>query len=382
MDLAHDPRFGRPRPAFPLLTVILVVAVGVLVWDRWLRPPPALHDPDAVPRAVTPRPDLQPVEDLGIRINRRVAPSVVHIRNLALVRDWDFNLAEVAQGEASGFVWDDRGYIVTNFHVVNGGDRFTVTLGDGTTAHADLVGTAPDKDLAVLAVDGIDPSKLPPVAIGTSKDLQVGQIVFAIGNPFGLDHTMTSGIISGLGREIRSKTHHLIRDVIQTDAAINPGNSGGPLLDSAGRVIGVNTAIVSPSGGSAGVGFAVPIDTVNRIVPMLIRGEKPESPGLGVSVLEPGQVGGIGIDGLLVRQVYEGGPGAAAGLRGLSLDRRTGELILGDVIVAIDGHRVRSQTDLFDVLDGKSPGDVVQVKVVRSRREIVVPVKIGSDSPP
>ena len=207
-----------------------------------------------------------------------------------------FRALEVPQGAGSGFVWDENGYIVTNYHVIAEAQGRRVTLADQSTWSAKLVGVEPDKDIAVLKIDA--PTRLlPPIPIGTSDDLQVGQKVFAIGNPFGFDQTLTTGVISGLGREIVSATRRPIQGVIQTDAAINPGNSGGPLLDSAGRVIGINTAIVSPSGAYAGIGFAVPVDVVNRIVPQIIRGEQIEKPGLGIAIAEDYVVRRLGLEG-------------------------------------------------------------------------------------
>ena len=194
------------------------------------------------------------------------------------------DVTEIPQGTGSGFVWDQDGHIVTNFHVVQEGDRANVTLNDGSTYPATIVGTTPDKDIAVLKIDA-PPQKLLPLPIGQSSNLKVGQKVLAIGNPFGLDQTLTTGVISGLGREIKSVSGRPIHDVIQTDASINPGNSGGPLLDSSGRLIGINTAIYSPSGANAGIGFAVPVDTVNQIVPQLMKFGKITRPGLGISIL-------------------------------------------------------------------------------------------------
>ena len=251
-----------------------------------------------------------------------------------------------------------------------------MTLADNTALKAVLVGVDPDHDLAVLKVEQVPGQGLRPLALGTSGDLRVGQSVFAIGNPFGLDQTLTTGVISGLEREIRADTGRRIDGVIQTDAAINPGNSGGPLLDSAGRVIGINTAIAGRTGQSSGVGFAVPVDTVNEVVPLLIRGEKPQRPGLGVKLLDPGWLARAGLKGVGVEAVFPDSAAEAAGLQGLQRDARTAGLRFGDIIVAIDDEPVRSRTDLFDALDAHAIGDTVKVKVLRKDREQVMEVTL------
>ena len=238
---------------------------------------------EAAPRAVAPRGALGADELANIDLFKRSSPSVVHITTLAVERDF-FNrtVQQVPQGTGTGFVWDGGGHIVTNYHVIENGSGARVTLADQSTWPAKLVGAFPDRDLAVLKIDA-PAGKLPPIPVGTSRDLQVGQRVYAIGNPFGLDQTLTTGIVSALNREIPSFNNRSIRGVVQTDAAINPGNSGGPLLDSAGRLIGVNTQIYSPSGVSAGIGFAIPVDEVNRVVPRLIRDGRITRPALGIS---------------------------------------------------------------------------------------------------
>lgn len=289
--------------------------------------------------------DLSPDEQRDIRIFRDVSPSVVNIAGITLRRDrFSLNIFEIPSGTGSGFVWDRQGHIVTNFHVIESARRFTVTLGDDDY-EAELVGVAPQKDLAVLRVDA-PRDQLRPVRLGRSSDLLVGQRVLAIGNPFGLDQTLTVGVLSALGRELRSPGGLPIRDVIQTDAAINPGNSGGPLLDSSGRLIGVNTAIYSPSGASAGIGFAVPVDTVRHLVPQLIEHGRPVQPGIGIELVSDSIARRLGVDGLIVRGVTPRGPAARAGVRGLRQDRR-GRVILGDVIVAVDGEEVTSTEDLI-----------------------------------
>ena len=275
---------------------------------------------------------------------------------------WTRNVLEVPAGSGSGFVWDDRGHVVTNFHVVQDADSAKVTIGDAEY-QATIVGYARDQDLAVLRVEA--PSgRLAPLRIGTSADLAVGQKVYAIGNPFGLDFTLTNGIVSALGRTIQGVGGATIFDVIQTDAAINPGNSGGPLLDSSGRLIGVNTAIYSPSGASAGIGFAVPVDTVSRIVPQLIAHGRVQRPVLGVGLdpsLSSMVTRRLEVDGALIREVYAGTGAAEAGLRGTVA--RGGRIIPGDIVQEIDGKVVKSTGDLQGRLTEYKPGDTVTLTV-------------------
>ncbi len=334
-----------------------------------------LTEPDAAPRAVTARGDLAADEQTTIELFRRCAPSVVYITNIAVRRDFfGLNVTEVPQGTGSGFIWDENGFVVTNFHVLQGGQAFEVTLADQSSWPGRFVGAEPDKDLAVLRIEA-PAAKLRPIAVGTSADLRVGQKVFAIGNPFGLDQTLTTGIISALKRQIRSVTNRPIQDVIQTDAAINPGNSGGPLLDSAGRLIGVNTSIYSPSGSSAGIGFAVPVDTVNRIVPQLVKHGKVVRPGLGVVLADDALARRFGLEGALVLQVS---PGSAAERAGLRPTRRDdyGRLYLGDVIVAVEGEPVRGGDELGQLLEKQAVGATVTVKVRRGQQELELPVRL------
>ncbi len=256
---------------------------AVVIWLLIQTFQPGLNDPGAIPREIQARGNLAADEQNTIDIFRRSAPSVVYITSIALRRNlFSLNIYEIPQGTGSGFIWDSGGRIVTNYHVIQDANRLEVTLADHTTWKGVLVGAVPDLDLAVLQISAPS-AKLQPISIGESSSLQVGQKVFAIGNPFGLDQTLTTGIVSALGREIKAVTGRTIHNVIQTDAAINPGNSGGPLLDSAGRIIGVNTAIYSPSGGSSGIGFAVPVEDVNRVVPQVIRQGKVVRSGRGES---------------------------------------------------------------------------------------------------
>ncbi|PKN58661.1 MAG: 2-alkenal reductase [Deltaproteobacteria bacterium HGW-Deltaproteobacteria-14] len=308
-----------------------------------------------------------------VELFERSSPSVVFITTLQDVRSrFGMNVHRVPKGSGSGFIWDADGHVVTNFHVIAEASEAVVTLSDGEEVPATLVGAAPDSDLAVLKID-VGAERLHPITRGTSQNLKVGQFTMAIGNPFGLDQTLTTGVVSALDREIDAMSGRRIFGVIQTDAAINPGNSGGPLLDSHGRLIGVNAAIQSPSGASAGIGFAVPVDTVNRIVPQLIKYGRAARPAMGVSLLSSQMSRRFGVKGVVIRDVRPDSPAAAAGLLGLAYDRRGG-VQLGDVIVGIDAEDVVDTTDLLRALDPHDVGDQVVLKVDRNgaRREVKV----------
>jgi len=366
-DPNHPHAMAQANHTRGLLMLLIALVIVSLFWQikPWLFD---VHDQHALPRAITPRGELADDEKSTIELFRRVSPSVVYITSKTVRRDmFSFNAMEVPQGTGSGFVWDANGYVVTNFHVIKDAAAADVTLADHSTWEAQLVGVAPDKDLAVLKIDA-PKSVMPAIAVGTSSDLEVGQKVFAIGNPFGFDQTLTTGVISGLGREIESVTRRPIEGVIQTDAAINPGNSGGPLLDSSGRVIGINTAIFSPSGAYAGIGFAVPVDVVNRLVPQIIRDGRVRKAGLGVSIAEDYMVRRLGAEGVLVVAVTPGGAADKAGVNPTRRDAR-GNLVLGDLIAAIDGKPVREARDLFRILDAHEVGDAVTLTVRRQGRE-------------
>lgn len=333
------------------------------------------------PREVQRRAPLAGDEQATIDLFERSRGSVVFITTQARVVDaWTRNMFDVPRGTGSGFAWDERGHIVTNFHVVSGASGARVRLSDGRDVAATLVGASPAHDLAVIKIDvARSPGPLP---VGSSDDLRVGQKTFAIGNPFGLDWTLTTGIISALDRSLPARDGSLIEHLIQTDAAINPGNSGGPLLDSAGRLIGVNTAIFSPSGASAGVGFAVPVDTVNRVVPQLIGRGKYTRPGLGVQVDEDLNrviTERLDIEGVAILRVTPGSPAASAGLQGIRT-AANGAITPGDVIVAVDGRDVDSVARLLSRLDDYAVGDTVRLTVVRGgqRREVSVRLQAGA----
>ncbi|MEM7105768.1 MAG: trypsin-like peptidase domain-containing protein [Bacteroidota bacterium] len=307
---------------------------------------------------------LTPAELATIRLFEKAAPSVAFITTTSLRRNFfSMDVTEIPRGNGSGFVWDEQGHIVTNFHVIQGADRAQVTLADQSSWDAQLVGVAPEKDLAVLKINApVD--KLFPIKVGDSENLLVGQSVYAIGNPFGLDQTLTIGVISALGREINSVSGIPIKDVIQTDAAINPGNSGGPLLNSSGKLIGVNTAIYSPSGASAGVGFSIPVDVVKWVIPELVEFGEIRRPSLGVELASSRIMNQLGLNGGLVISVKQGSAADRAGILPTMRDR-FGRIILGDIITQINGKDINSGSDLFLVLEGYDPGDTVKVTIKR-----------------
>lgn len=291
-------------------------------------------------------------------------PSVVFVTNQQLARDpYSFDLVTVPRGSGTGFVWNEKGYIVTNFHVVEGARKITITLQDQSNWPAEVVGLAPERDIAVLKIDA-PKAKLKALPLGDSGDLRVGRKVLAIGNPFGLDATLTTGVVSALGREIESPNQRKITNVIQTDAAINPGNSGGPLLNSEGKLIGVNTMIYSPSGASAGIGFAIPVNTVKEVVPELIAHGRIVRPVLGIAVAPDQWAQQIGIEGVPILRIEPNSPAAEAGLQGARRNN-WGQISLGDVIVAIEDHPVTNDDQLLSALEHYKPGDKVSVSVVR-----------------
>jgi S1-C subfamily serine protease len=336
-----------------------------------------------VPRTVTPRGPLLAGEQATVDLFEKARASVAFISTQARVMDaWTRNVFSVPRGTGSGFIWDADGHIVTNRHVVagaTGGAR--VRLSDGRDVDARVVGVSPAHDLAVLKVDL---TNLPrPLPLGSSVDLRVGQSTFAIGNPFGLDWTLTTGIVSALDRSLPTEDgRSLIEHLIQTDAAINPGNSGGPLLDSAGRLIGVNTVIYSPSGASAGVGFAIPVDTVNRVVPQLIASGRYVRPALGIEIDEGlNQVISqrLGVSGVVILRTSPGSAAAAAGLRGLRTEPG-GAIVAGDIIVAINGQAIDSVARLQSRLDDYEVGATVRLTVLRDKSRIEVPVRLQAST--
>jgi S1-C subfamily serine protease len=325
--------------------------------------------PSSVPLGMTPQ------EQHTIRLFEQAAPSVCFITTATLRRNYySRNVEEIPSGSGSGFVWDKEGHIVTNYHVIQNADKATVTLSNGQTYQATKVGQAPEKDLAVLKIN-IPSHELTPIPVGSSMNLRVGQNVYAIGNPFGLDQTLTTGVVSALGREIKSVAGIPIRDVIQSDAAINPGNSGGPLLNSSGELIGVNTAIYSPSGASAGIGFSIPVDVVNWVVPDLIQYGELNRPLIGVELTRPLR----NITGAVVLNVVKNSPAETAGLLGTKADDQ-GNIILGDIIVAVNNDPIATNSDLYLALEKYKAGDQVNVKVKRDNREVMVPIRLKSST--
>jgi S1-C subfamily serine protease len=353
--------------------VMLVVAVLALSGTRYW--PAVVHSRDAQPRPVAARGELLVDEEVAIKAFHTVSSSVVFITSKQVSRSvFSMQATKVEEDAGSGFVWDPNGYIVTNYHVVENSQSVQVTLGNQSVWKAHRVGVNPDKDIAVLKIEA-PPNLLPAIPIGRSSDLQVGQRVYALGNPFGYDQTMTSGIISGLGREITSVSGRPIKGVIQTDAPLNPGNSGGPLIDSAGRVIGMNTAILSPTGAYAGIGFATPIDTINRIVPQIIRGDTAPQPSLGVTLAPDHLVRRLGYDGVLIVSTE---PNAPARKAGLCETRRSdlGKIVFGDLITAVNGEPVRTEDEFLTAIDKHKVGDTVQLSVRRDGKKITVPVTL------
>lgn len=358
--------------------ILAALLVGFAVWYwlpelKW-----RLHRAPPEVRAVLARGDLAADERTNIEIFEHSRGSVVFISTRERVVDfWTRNVQSVPSGTGSGFIWDDRGHVVTNLHVVAGASEASVRLNDGRDYPAGLVGASPAHDLAVLQIRV--PFNLPsPVPVGSSNDLKVGQKVFAIGNPFGLDWTLTTGIVSALDRSLTAEDGRTIQHLIQTDAAINPGNSGGPLLDSAGRLIGINTAIYSPSGASAGVGFAIPVDTVNRVVPQLISNGRYVQAGLGIQVddtLNRLITRQLGIQGVAVLRVGQGSAAEQAGLRGARLTEDR-SIIPGDVITAVNGRAVESAGQLFAQLDDYKIGDDVTLSVWREGQIVKLKAKL------
>lgn len=328
------------------------------------------EDEETIAAAAMPLPlGMTQQEQHTIRLFEQAAPSVCFITTSTIRRSYySRNVQEIPSGSGSGFVWDNDGHIVTNYHVIQNADRATVTLSDGTTYEATVVGEEPAKDLAVLKIEA-PRNKLTPIPVGGSSNLRVGQNVYAIGNPFGLDQTLTTGVVSALGREINSVSGIPIRDVIQSDAAINPGNSGGPLLNSSGQLIGVNTAIYSPSGASAGIGFSIPVDVVKWVVPDLIQYGRVNRPLIGVELARPLR----DVQGAVVLNVVEDSPAEAAGLRGTVLDNR-GNIVLGDVIVAVNEDPIATNSDLYLALEKYRAGEEVTVSVQRENKVYDVPI--------
>ena len=344
-----------------------IVAGTALYWNRLADHNRRIQENT---RAITPRGSLADFEKTTISIFNAAAPSVVYIFTENAVSGF-FGSRQIRQGTGSGFLWDERGHVVTNYHVIEGARRIQVRLDNGEAIDAAYVGGTPDYDLAVIRLRR-QPSDTQPIPVGTSGDLQVGQSVLAIGNPFGLARTLTTGVISALNRRLPTATGREVAGVIQTDAAINPGNSGGPLLDSSGLLIGVNTAIISGSGNSAGIGFAVPVDVVNRVVPQLIAKGKYPRPGIGIVVLDDQAAASLGVVGVVIDRVVPDSEADRAGLRGIDYRQR----VLGDIIVAVAGQPVDDTEDFVRLLQQFDIGQSAQITVRLGNRERTVSVTI------
>lgn len=302
-------------------------------------------------------------ESNNIAVFRDISPSVVFVTNTQLRRRrFSLNVMEIPRGSGTGFVWHESGLIVTNFHVVANANKITITLNSGSTYEAEVVGSAPEKDIALLRIDANEP--LSPIPLGDSDKLAVGRKVLAIGNPFALDTSLSVGVVSALGREIKSVNNRTIKNVIQTDAAINPGNSGGPLLNSMGQLVGVNTAIYSPSGASAGIGFAIPVNTVKVIVPQLLEHGKLYRPVMGIETLTDYWAKRLQVKGVALLSVRDGYPADIAGMVGVREDIR-GNIHLGDVIIAIEGEPVTNEDTLLSLLERFEPGDTIAVTTLK-----------------
>ena len=370
--------FRREQGAVRTGLIVLILVLAALWWlSPWDAMFPRPDSPQAPPRPVAARGSLAEDEQNNIAVFKSVSPSVVNITTLETTRSFlSLDVMQIPKGTGTGFMWDERGDVVTNFHVIQGGNAARVTLADQSTWKAALVGAFPDRDLAVLRIDP-PKDKIKPIALGESRGLQVGQKVYAIGNPFGLDQTLTSGIISALNREIESVTQRSIRGVIQTDAAINPGNSGGPLLDSAGRLIGVNTAIYSPSGASSGIGFAIPVDEVNRIVPRLIRDGKFIRPAIGIQAAPEGLQQALGLPkGVAIIGVLPDSPAQKAGLRPF-MRAADGGVVAGDVIVALNGKPISSLDELLSAMEEHQVGDTVTLTLARGDKRSEQQLRLG-----
>jgi S1-C subfamily serine protease len=364
-----------------LLIVALISGIfaagTVAVVDRFVNrlQPTSVAFTEASPEGIT-NPATAPDEQNSIEVYRNLSPGVVNVHSTSYARDF-FGYVEPREGSGSGSVIDQQGHILTNHHVIEGAQKVAVSFGGQKNYAATIVGRDPDTDLAVIKLLERPKDPLTVVPLGDSDRLEVGQKVLAIGNPFGLDRTLTTGVISGLQRPIRARNGILIEGAIQTDASINPGNSGGPLLDSHGRMIGINSQILSPSGASAGVGFAVPVSIAKRVVPQLVRYGEVRRPKLGINSRDveslKDRIELPVSEGVLIWQVAPGGPAANAGLRGLT-QTENGDIEIGDIIVGIDGEKLSNADDLYRLLDKHQIGDTVQVQIFRNGRRSNIPV--------
>jgi S1-C subfamily serine protease len=338
-------------------TLAFIAALAVLATSE--KPVEAPNHPPAAGQPAN--------ESNNIAVFRDVSPSVVFVTNTLIRRQlFSMNVMETPRGSGTGLIWDKDGLIVTNFHVIVGANRIIITLQSGNSYDAEVVGLAPEKDIALLRIKAPD-EQLKPISLGNSNELSVGRKVLAIGNPFALDTTLTVGVVSALGREIKAANNRTIKDVIQTDAAINPGNSGGPLLNSSGQLVGVNTAIYSPSGASAGIGFAIPVNTVKDLIPQLLTYGKLYRPVLGIETLTDNWAKRLGVKGIAILSVKPGLAADLAGMVGVREDNR-GQIHLGDVIIAINDEPVTNEDSLLTALEKFVPGDKVKVTTLKDEK--------------
>ena len=358
----------QPMKRIYFFIIILLIVVGsFFFWEHYVYNQRRI---ESHTREITPRGSLADFEKTTISIFNKAAPSVVYIFTERAISDF-FGSRDIRQGAGSGFLWDRNGHVVTNYHVIEGAQRIQVRLESGEAIEATFVGGAAEYDLAVIRLRR-NPTNIQPIPVGTSTNLQVGQTVLAIGNPYGLSRTLTTGVISALDRRLPTATGREVVGAIQTDAAINPGNSGGPLIDSSGRLIGVNTAIISRSGSSAGIGFAVPVDTVNKVVPQLIAKGKYPRPGIGIVVLDEESAAGLGAVGVVIERVIPGSEAERAGLEGIDYRRR----ILGDIVVAVEGNPVNNLDEFSRILQDSEIGGTITLRVQRDGRlrDVVVTI--------
>lgn len=377
-------RTDRLRRSVQMLTIGLIIGLGAYwIGSRWPARLPAHGDAALEPAVSAADSGLDPTEAENVRVYKLASPAVANIVTRTVEYDFFLNPVPV-EGAGSGFLIDTDGHILTNYHVVQGAQQIEVTLGDQSRYKAKLIGADTRNDIALIQID-VGSKKVTPLPLGDSRNLQVGQRVLAIGNPFGFSGTLTTGIVSSLGRTVQTSDTTFIDDAIQTDAAINRGNSGGPLLDSRGQVIGINTAIYAPNGTTAGIGFAIPINTAKRVAGDLIKTGRVRHASLGIEgrPLWPGLAEALNLSvqqGILVERVTPGGPAAAAGIRGGTRSVLAGlqEIrVGGDVLTAIDGHEITSQVDLNLQLNRDQPGNSVTLTIVRDGRKMNVPVKLG-----
>jgi S1-C subfamily serine protease len=365
---------GTPTPVEPEVLPTPISPATLVAAPATSLPAPATTP--VIPKP-SPRARLEAEQNV-IDVFRNAAPATVFVTQKRMVRDWSMKALEVPAGTGTGFLWDAAGHVVTNYHVVDTGrtrGRYTVTLHSQKSYDAELLGGDPNKDIAVLRLLNCAEKLTPLPPLPVDMKLDVGQTAIAIGNPFGLDHTLTTGVISALGREVQGYGGVKIRDMIQTDASINPGNSGGPLIDSGGYLIGMNTMIFSKTGSSAGIGFAVPVSAIRRVVPQIITSGRVEHPGIGIEPLPDAYAARAGLRGVVVMRTLPGSPAGQAGVRGLT-ETPQGDILLGDIIVGINEHAIDDFDDLYAAFDRYNIGDEVTLTLLRERQRVQVKLRL------